>query len=266
MVLNFDISNYIFIPGSLTLILIIVFVICEKLVPFRKTWRRNKGDVTNDFLRTFLVLPAANRIAEVVVPLALFFPISWLTERFGRFDYTRDWGLIPNFILALLGCELFYYWYHRAGHKYSFLWRFHSVHHGAKRVYWLNSGRFHFIDAFISSVMYLLPLLFLSASEQVVILVITFSAITGFMEHVNIDFKAGWLNYCFNTAELHRWHHSEKLKESNKNFGKVFIIWDILFGTYHLPKNKYVGEVGIEGVDVPKSYIGQMMHPFKDIQ
>lgn len=261
----FSRDNYIFIPGNVTLLFLVFFVIFERLVPYRKDWTESKGDVWTDVLQTFLVLPSASKLAELLIPIVLYYPLIWMADSVDVFNFSSNWGLVPNFILGLLVCEFFYYWYHRFGHESPFLWRFHSVHHGAQRVYWLNSGRFHVFDAFSSSFFYLLPLVFLGVSSEVVILILTFSAITGFLEHVNIDFKAGWLNYLFNTAELHRWHHSDIILESNTNYGKVLVIWDHVFRSFYFPKNKAVKVVGVQGRQVPNSFFGQLMHPFKPI-
>jgi len=256
-------NDYIFIPGILMIVIIMISVVVEHIFPYRQAWLRNKGDVLSDFFQTFVILPTASKIAEFAIPIVLFYPITWLSSSLGVFKFSQEWGTLTHFMIALLACEFFYYWYHRIGHELPLLWRFHSVHHGAERVYWLNSGRFHVLDAFASSFLYFTPMLFLGTSPEAVILIITFSSVTGFMEHVNIDFKAGWLNYILNTAEHHRWHHSLKIVESNTNYGKVLIVWDLVFRTFHLPKDKAVQEVGIVGNPVSRNFFGQLIHPFK---
>ena len=260
---HFHPDDYVYIPGILTLVLIMIIVLVEHIAPYREDWLRNKGDVLNDFLQTFLVLPSASRLAEFAIPVVLYYPISWLSGKTGILSFTENWGIAGSFIIAVLCCEFFYYWYHRLGHEFPLLWRFHAVHHAAERVYWLNSGRFHILDAFLSSFMYFIPLVFLNVKPEVIILVLTFSSITGFLEHVNIDFKAGWFNYIFNTAEHHRWHHSTKIDESNKNYGKILIVWDLLFNTYYLPNNQSVHKVGIQGDKISNSFIDQLIHPFQ---
>ena len=110
---------------------------------------------------------------------------------------------------------------------------------------------------------YFSPLIFIGSTPEVTVLVLTFSSITGFLEHLNIDFKAGIFNYVFNTAQHHRWHHSKVIIESNKNFGKALIIWDILFGTFYLPKDRDVQEVGIIGRPVSDKFLKQLTYPFE---
>jgi len=159
--------------------------------------------------------------------------------------------------------DFFYYWVHRAFHRSPALWPFHAIHHGARRVYSINSGKFHFLEACCSNLAYFTPMLILGASEDAIVLVTTLSLATGFLEHANINFKAGVLNYIFNTAELHRWHHSIVIRESNTNFGKVLSIWDICFGTFWFPKDKAVEDVGVKGEAIPVSFMSQLRYPFR---
>lgn len=262
LITYFHPSDYILIPGILTLAAILVFVVTENIAPYREEWIRNKGDVLNDFLQTFVVLPSASKLAEFTIPILFYYPIIWMSNETGYLSFNNNLGIAGNFILVVLCCEFIYYWYHRFSHQIPLLWRFHSIHHAAERVYWLNSGRFHLFDAFFSSFIYFIPMVFLNVKPEVVILVLTFSSVTGFLEHVNIDFKAGWLNYIFNTAEHHRWHHSIKVVESNRNYGKILIVWDLLFRSFHLPAGQSVCEVGIQGDKISNSFFRQLIHPF----
>jgi sterol desaturase/sphingolipid hydroxylase (fatty acid hydroxylase superfamily) len=96
-------------------------------------------------------------------------------------------------------------------------------------------------------------------------LLVTLSATTGLLEHVNIDFAAGPLNRLFNTAELHRWHHRMDIEQAMCNFGKMLSIWDGVFGTYYLPRDREIGDVGIDATakPVPVGFWGQCLYPFR---
>ena len=65
----------------------------------------------------------------------------------------------------------------------------------------------------------------------------------GEFSHSGGDMKGGWLNYFFNTPEVHRWHHSAEFPDDRKfrygcNFGVGVSFWDIIFGTFYLPKDE----------------------------
>jgi sterol desaturase/sphingolipid hydroxylase (fatty acid hydroxylase superfamily) len=77
--------------------------------------------------------------------------------------------------------------------------------------------------------------------------------------------RLGPLNWFFSMAELHRWHHSTLLEESNTNFGQNLIVWDIVFGTRFLPKDREPPEaIGIGDMpDFPMDYWGQLLSPVR---
>ena len=58
---------------------------------------------------------------------------------------------------------------------------------------------------------------------------------SGLFQHSNCDIRLGWLNYLVSGPEVHRWHHSKQIAESNANYAHSFVVWDLLFGTYFRP-------------------------------
>ena len=84
---------------------------------------------------------------------------------------------------------------------------------------------------------------------------ITFN-VYGDFSHCGADMKGGFLNYFFNTPEVHRWHHSTEYPNDPKfrygcNYGVGVSFWDILFGTFYMPKDE-------KGCVIPPPAIG---HP-----
>ena len=61
------------------------------------------------------------------------------------------------------------------------------------------------------------------------------------------------------SPELHRWHHMKDTLLANHNYGSNLIIWDLVFGTWFLPKEKvsplHVGVVDLEGDGVIKQFL-----------
>ena len=72
-------------------------------------------------------------------------------------------------------------------------------------------------------------------------------------------------SWIFSVGELHRWHHSTRMHEANRNYGNTFIIWDAVFGTRFLPSDRSRPEaVGIEGLAAfPQSLPAQFLAPFR---
>ena len=57
---------------------------------------------------------------------------------------------------------------------------------------------------------------------------------------------------------------STETATNSSNYGGDVIFWDILFGTFHLPKGKQPSDdIGIDGMpNFPKSFVGLMFAPF----
>jgi ribose 5-phosphate isomerase RpiB len=91
--------------------------------------------------------------------------------------------------------------------------------------------------------------------------VLVCNSFVGTLAHSNIKMRLGFLNYIFNTPELHRWHHSNVITEGNRNYGLLFAVWDHVFGTYFKPNRRPSESIGSKAY-VPDSLIKQCYYPF----
>ena len=107
----------------------------------------------------------------------------------------------------------------------------------------------------VGAVAYLGPMLLLGTPPEVLALIATLNAVTGYLEHANVDFK---------TAQLHRWHHTADVTFAMCNFGKVLSVWDQVFGSFYLPPAP-VGKVGIgdDQPEVPPDFLERLRYPFR---
>lgn len=233
-----------------------VILLQEKFNPYREEWQKSRGDTLSDFFQSALVFPLISEGIYKAYNLMLNQPLKFL--------WPHELPAPLQLILVLVLAEYGHYWYHRISHRKKNLWRFHVVHHGVGRVYSANSARFHVVDIFFNMLAYLAPLSLFGVSEEVFFAFLAINAVTGLLEHANIKFEAGPLNYLFNTAQLHRWHHSEVSKEAQTNFGKVLCIWDLVHGTHYMPEGREVATVGIgKRRPVPPTFIAQTKYPFE---
>ncbi|MCB9091075.1 MAG: sterol desaturase family protein [Halobacteriovoraceae bacterium] len=266
LVLHSQISNYLELkwqwltPAFVSLIVIAVIQILEWLTPYERSWNTNRGDLVSDLISSNFVLPLFSHIAKLLV-------IYFLASH--TFTLQTVWTLFPlwlQVIFVVLVAEFFFYWIHRYFHTSSFFWRFHAVHHGAHRVYWGNSGRFHPVDTLVSFSLYFFPIVLLGVPLEPLLYFYTLNAVTGLLEHANIEFSLGPLNYIFNSAELHRVHHAKQVSLANHNFGKITCIWDLVFKTFHKPLKK-CGDVGIDShfKEVPGNLLWQLIYPFQNV-
>jgi sterol desaturase/sphingolipid hydroxylase (fatty acid hydroxylase superfamily) len=241
-----------------------IVVLGERLYPFVPDWNRNHDDVATDaaWAGTTVVTGAILRPASIIVG-------AWLAARLsaslGSPLWPNDWPLAAQLALALVIVEFFQYWIHRLEHETKWLWRFHATHHSAPRLYWLNAARFHFVDIGLIAVSYTVPLIALGADGRVFALWIVASTVHGICQHANMQIRCGPLNWIFSMAELHRWHHSPLVRESNTNYGQTLILWDILFGTRFLPADRKPPEaVGIANLPgFPMTWWAQLCSPWR---
>lgn len=242
----------------------VVIGFAERLQPYRTDWNRAQGDVLTDTIYIVVNLIVREGI-NVTGKITLVAAIAWLahtTDGAGTDFWPQHWPIALQIVLAIVIFDFFEYWYHRASHQYRFLWRFHAIHHSAKRLYFFNAARFHLVDWVILSIIEFAVLFALGAPAELIALCIVFIQTHGLFQHSNIGIKLGPLNYLVSGPELHRWHHSKIIRESDTNFGNNVIVWDLLFGTYFLPKTRQVGELGLLNPNYPHNYWGQLKAAF----
>ena len=269
LALNFFLLNSGFplqISAYIPIILgVVIITFLEHKFPYRKSWLPKTSDVRND--AAFMV------VVQVILPRILSLFVAFTISK-----YIKNKGLTPaeywphHFLpivqafLMVLFADFFRYWFHRASHEWYSLWRLHAVHHSPHKLYWINVGRFHPIDKTLQFLFDSLPFIIVGVSEEVLAIYFVFYAINGFFQHCNIDLKLGFLNYIISGPELHRWHHSFIIEEANKNYGNNLIIWDLLFGTWFLPTDRAIKELGLKNRQYPLDFANQMRTPFiKDI-
>lgn len=235
----------------------------EWLHPHTLRWRKSHGDILTDIAHQLLSLPLA-LLLRVALTLGFFSLFS--STNFTLLEWPVHWPLWAQAALGLVVGEFGNYWRHRLFHEWEFGWRFHSVHHSPKRLYFLNATRFHFVDLCLSGIASAIPLALCGASPEVVALVAAFTGLHGNWQHANVRYKLGWLNWVFAGAELHRWHHCSDIRHTNSNYGNNLIIFDTLFGTRCLPQVALEAtELGLGTMDAkfPQSWWKQLLVPLR---
>ena len=236
----------------------------EWWLPWHRSWLRPRGDLGTD-VGLFLVNTAVTGLATPVVLAGGALAGTWLAARIGAGLWPVGIALWLQLPLALVVAELVEYSFHRAMHEVPWLWRFHVTHHSAPRLYWLNAVRFHPIDLFLVGTVKLVPLAVLGAGPEVFALVTLFSGVHGAFQHANVPVRLGPLNWVFSMTELHRWHHAPEPELANHNYGGNLIVWDVVFGTRFLPRDREPPEaIGIRDLPAfPRGLIANLLAPFR---
>ncbi len=152
---------------------------------------------------------------------------------------------------ALVIGELGAYWGHRWSHEIPFLWRFHSVHHEPEHIDWLVNTRTHPVDMVFTRLCALAPLYVLglggpagAADSLVPALVLIIGAAWGFFIHANVRWRFGPLEHLVATPAFHHWHHTLE-GPIDRNYSAMLPWLDKLFGTFHLPRDRWPSEYGV---------------------
>ena len=164
-------------------------------------------------------------------------------------------------ILIVLSADFVLYWEHRTFHEVKWLWPIHAVHHSIEDIDWLAGSRGHFIQVFSERAMVMIPLYLLGADETALNIYVTIAALQAILIHTNLSIPFGPLKYVFVTPQFHHWHHSSEKPAIDTNYSAHTVIFDRLFGTYHLPGNHWPAEYGTT-VRLPRTVVGQLLHPF----
>jgi len=233
----------------------------ERTCPYRKEWLPNRLDVASDV--TFMVM------VQVILPKLLSFFVAIKLLEYLRANGITLRGYWPHdstpffqALLMVLTADFLRYWLHRASHEWYLLWRLHAVHHSPHKLYWVNVGRFHPMDKALQFLFDSLPFIILGISKEVLGIYFVFYSINGFFQHCNINLRLGFLNYIISGPELHRWHHSFVIREANRNYGNNLIIWDLLFGTWFLPRAREIERLGLKNREYPLDFVTQLRTPF----
>ncbi len=234
----------------------------ELKFPHRREWRPELSELTTDVLFMAIVQLAFPPLVGFLFTVALIEPARALDLPINQL-WPHAAPLWVQALLMILVVDFLRYWLHRAAHRNKYLWRLHSVHHSVEQLYWLNTSRFHPLEKILQMSLDSLPFLLMGVDAQVLALYYIAYASNGFFQHANIRLRFGVLNYLLGTAELHRWHHSRVPVESNANYGNNVILWDLLFGTWYLPVNRDIANLGLQDRAYPKSFLGLLRAPFR---
>jgi len=151
-------------------------------------------------------------------------------------------------------------------HRFSFLWKFHKVHHSVKEMGFAAHLRYHWMEPVFYNSMKYIPLAIMGGfSAQDVAIVHFFNIAIGHLNHANINWDYGYLKYILNNPKMHIWHHAKELPKGRKNgvnFGITLSIWDYIFKTNYIPYSGRDIELGFEGdEEFPKDFIKQELYP-----
>jgi sterol desaturase/sphingolipid hydroxylase (fatty acid hydroxylase superfamily) len=228
----------------------------EWCYPNRPEQRRLRPQLATDLAFYFgqhLVWLGVELAGLVIVRdlLARVVPAEWASAFAGQ-----QWPVQAIELVA--AGDVVTYWYHRASHDVSWLWRFHRVHHSSTALDWLAAHREHPLDGLLTQLAMNLPALVFGVSLQGLAWLVTFRGVWAAFIHSNVRLPLGPLRVLVGAPELHHWHHAA-VERTRHNFSNLAPWTDVLFGTYHCPPHQH-HVLGLPG-QATRSYFKWLLRP-----
>lgn len=239
-----------------------IFVPLERLFalrPNKRSFSETSQDLAYYFLSSLLpMLLLGLPLAIIAVAAYRLLPEVYLTA-IGALPTTLR--LLLTFVIGEIG----FYWGHRLSHEVSWLWRFHSIHHGPEHLYYLANTRAHPVDLIVTRLFGLVPLYALGlvgpgvGGSAVPVALILVGTLWGFFVHSNLRLRMGPFEWLLSTPAFHHWHHS-RTDHINHNYASMLPVLDRVFGTHYLPAT-WPAQYGIQ-TEAPNTITEQLLTPF----
>ncbi len=213
------------------------------LLELRRPLRKEKSEPK--LRRNFRNMAVAGTSA-----VAIMLTAAPVTTPLTRWVERRKWGLVKwirlplrfEVLIALVLLDYLLYLWHVAFHKFSFLWKFHQVHHVDLDMDASTAIRFHFGEMTMSTALQTFQILTIGVSPLTFSIWNTWLISEIIFHHSNVELPfwlERWLCKVIVTPRMHGIHHSLVPEELNSNWSSGLTIWDWLHGTLRLniPQN-----------------------------
>ena len=140
------------------------------------------------------------------------------------------------FLVYYVIYDFVYYWMHRTQHAIPWWWALHSMHHSQRQMSCWSNDRGSYVDGFLQSMVLATVGLFIGVEPDQFALLMFIGELAQNFSHANVRFGFGRvLEKVFVDPKFHRLHHMivdpERPRLHDCNYGQVFSIWDVVFGT-----------------------------------
>ena len=251
------------------LISISLFVwVLEIIFPWRKEQSVFRKDFWLDgFYMFFNFFIFSIAISGFYRLLQVGFSDIGITSKSIAFIDPSTWPMWLQLLVFFIILDFVQWFTHTLLHKYSFLWKFHKVHHSVKEMGFAAHLRYHWMENIFYKPLKTFAVMILFGFEPEQAYIVHFIAITiGHFNHANIKITWGPLKYIINNPVMHLHHHAYDVPEGRYgvNFGISLSLWDYIFKTNYIPEDSGTIDLGFPGVDkFPKSFIDQNTYGFR---
>lgn len=262
--ITFQVAWYTNYFWGLTLISLLVWGL-EILFP----WRKEQAVFRKDFWLDTAYMFFNFFIFSIVISgfyalLAHFFDQIGITTTSLTISEIRNWHPITQLVLFFVLQDFVQWLTHIALHRFSFLWKFHQIHHSVKEMGFAAHLRYHWAENLFYKPLKVLVVMLIGGFEPEQAYAVHFVTIAiGHLNHSNCKITWGPLKYIFNNPVMHLYHHAYQLPENRfgVNFGISLSLWDYLFRTHYIPESSGKLKLGFpEDTRVSKGFLKQLLH------
>ena len=240
----------------------------EMLFPWRKSQSIFRKDFWLDgfymFFNFFIFSIAISGFYKI---LQLGFTDLGITDKSLALIDPSGWPMPLQLLVFFIVLDFVQWFTHTLLHKYSFLWKFHKVHHSVKEMGFAAHLRYHWMENVFYKPLKTFGVMILGGFEPEQAYIVHFLAIAiGHFNHSNIKITWGPLKYIINNPVMHLYHHSYTLPEGRYgvNFGISLSLWDYIFKTNYIPEDSGTIPLGFPGDEsFPTDFVGQTTYGFK---
>jgi sterol desaturase/sphingolipid hydroxylase (fatty acid hydroxylase superfamily) len=173
------------------------------------------------------------------------------------------WWFLLSVMLVILASDFWGYLVHRAQHKFPVLWAMHSLHHSAEALTMITGARHFWLEEVIQTAVFpVLGIIFKIPLEVMVTFAAVYLLPDG-LAHTNVRLSLGRFALCVNNPQYHRIHHSIEPQHIEKNFCRMFPLFDVIFGTAWKPGKDEFPKTGLTPRETATGFLDGIIWPVR---
>jgi sterol desaturase/sphingolipid hydroxylase (fatty acid hydroxylase superfamily) len=163
-------------------------------------------------------------------------------------------------VLIMFAVDTGLFFAHLLAHRIPVLWEFHKIHHSAAVLTPITVLRMHPVDivlnawgvgVFVGLVKGVFTYGYAAEVSAFTVSELDIGTFAFFLAGYHLRHTHIWLPFpkyirnFISSPVLHQIHHSDQPRHYDKNFGRILLIWDWLFGTLYIPKEREAINFGL---------------------
>jgi sterol desaturase/sphingolipid hydroxylase (fatty acid hydroxylase superfamily) len=208
-------------------------------------WRKQQAIIRKDFWLDAFYMFFNFFIFSIIISgvykiLGLVFgEFNITTKSLALFDISQ-WSAWLQLLVFFVILDFVQWFTHVLLHKYTFLWKFHKVHHSVKEMGFAAHLRYHWMENIFYKPLKTFGVMIIGGFEPEQAYIVHFITIAiGHFNHANIKITWGVFKYVLNNPVMHLYHHAYVVPEGRNgmNYGISLSIWDYIFNTNYIPED-----------------------------